>query len=517
VRSVRVQGFVFDSLVGAPLAGATVTRESDRHGEPRLTFTDSAGRFALDSVPAGPGRFVFSHPALDSVGLADVPVPVDLSDARDGDEVRLATPSLGTITARACGASAITVAGTPARAVIVLGAVRGAVDARPAAGAAVRLAWLTDDALDEGAKAVGLGGDAGLAGGAARLAAARLALGVRREAVAETRTGDDGLYALCFRGPPEALAGLTLRAVHAAGAGDSLASGTVRVVAGARGLVRQNLLVAAAAPVRAAAGAPGAAVSGPTPSGAPPTPSAAAVPASAVARVEGTVRTGARAPVVAARVRVGDLDDADAPETLTDSQGRFRLASVRLGTQPLVVRALGFAVHEYVVDLSPRAPARADVVLTVATRLSPVEVRVERRTAWRTRLQAELAARRATGLGAFVDSTRLRHFGLVHQALDGVRGLRVSGGLVEPMTIRGPNGRAGVVLVDGVPDRAGVFVSGGLRADDIAAIEVYRTETGIPSPLLSSLPTGEFSLIAVWTKSHVVGPARAARAAPAAP
>jgi hypothetical protein len=64
VARVRVAGVVYDSLVGAPLAGALVSGA----GAPGVALTDSAGRFTLDSAQARFGELVFSHPGLDSRG-----------------------------------------------------------------------------------------------------------------------------------------------------------------------------------------------------------------------------------------------------------------------------------------------------------------------------------------------------------------------------------------------------------------------------------------------------------------
>jgi hypothetical protein len=148
---VRVAGVVYDSLLGAPLPGATVTRD----GEQGVAFTDSAGRFALDDVAAVPGRFVLSHPGLDSAGLADVPVPFDLSPGPGGSGaevwVRLATPSLATLRARACPADGTGTAAArgaarrPAAPGFVFGEVVDAVTGDRLAGAGAAVTWTQVD------------------------------------------------------------------------------------------------------------------------------------------------------------------------------------------------------------------------------------------------------------------------------------------------------------------------------------------------------------------------------------
>lgn len=495
-RPVRVVGVVFDSLLGVPLAGATVTRE----GRPAVAFTDAEGRFVLDGVAAAPGRFVFSHPALDSAGLADVPAAVDLTAAGERAEVRLATPSRATLLARACGAAVVQVphdARGPARDVLVFGAVRDATTARPVAGAAVRLAWLApDSAADAGAATPG-----GLHGGEARLAAAQIALGIRREVAAEVRTDDGGLYAVCVRGPAADLGAFTLRAARSAGdspAAGALTSGSVRMSAGVRGVVRQDLLVGAAArPVTPA-----------------PHP---AVAASALGRVEGLVRSDAGRPIVGARVRAGMIDDSTATDAVTDAAGRFRLADVPLGTQPLVVRAIGYAVYEGRVDVRSPAPPPAEVVLANATRLADVEVRAARRLAWRDALWGRLDARRTSGRGAFLDTTRLRNFAATHQAIQGVRGMRAAGSLLGAR-LTGPDNRRVVVVLDGILDRSDRFVSGGVAPEEVAAVEVYAREGDVPPDFSAQVTEpGQFSLVAVWTRDYLYGPGRTAQEGFAAP
>jgi hypothetical protein len=144
VRTVRVRGVVYDSLLGAPLGGALVTRR----GSPGVALTDSAGRFALDGVPGAAGAFVFSHPALDSLGLADLVVPADLSvssAAPDPVAVALATPSRATTWARLCPGVAppadLTAVG------ILAGVVRDAATAAPVAGGVATVVWTAVDTV----------------------------------------------------------------------------------------------------------------------------------------------------------------------------------------------------------------------------------------------------------------------------------------------------------------------------------------------------------------------------------
>jgi hypothetical protein len=69
MRSLRVAGVVFDSLAGAPLAGATVqwAHESERD-RTYTTETDSTGRYALPAVRLGRYMVGFFHPSVDALG-----------------------------------------------------------------------------------------------------------------------------------------------------------------------------------------------------------------------------------------------------------------------------------------------------------------------------------------------------------------------------------------------------------------------------------------------------------------
>lgn len=125
----RVRGVAYDSLLGRPLAGATVwLRDLDRS-----TLTDSAGRFTLNDVPTGPHVFLLDHSDLDSAGLGIVAAAVTVERDR---EVVLAVPSIGTIWRRLCGRDI-----GSADSAIVFGAVRDADSRTLLSGVTVTVVW----------------------------------------------------------------------------------------------------------------------------------------------------------------------------------------------------------------------------------------------------------------------------------------------------------------------------------------------------------------------------------------
>lgn len=66
----RIKGQVVDRETHAPLEGVIVTVSS--LSTPKITSTDSAGWFVLDSIPVGKQDLLFSYPSYQSIPLNNV-------------------------------------------------------------------------------------------------------------------------------------------------------------------------------------------------------------------------------------------------------------------------------------------------------------------------------------------------------------------------------------------------------------------------------------------------------------
>lgn len=122
-----ISGTVFDSISGAPLAGAEVFVIGGGDGRSR---TDAAGRFLLAGLlPDRDYRVSFSHPRLDSLGFSPAGVEISVLPG-ERNEVELATPTLATIRAAECG---------EADGGVVFGSVVNSANSMPLAGARVTL------------------------------------------------------------------------------------------------------------------------------------------------------------------------------------------------------------------------------------------------------------------------------------------------------------------------------------------------------------------------------------------
>ncbi len=306
-----IRGEVFDSLAGGRLEGANVRVRGTGLG----TTTDRRGRFRLDSVPAGRVVLLVDHPALDSAGLSDLPTGVAVAAGRT-TQVRLAVPSLRTLSGAACGRDPGPASGDSG---IVFGAVRDAESRARLMGARVTVSWL-------------------------QLARDRDPLVTRR--VREVLTDSLGNYYACG-----VARGAELHLQTRAG---SFSSGELSVEVGDRRVLRRDLSVSREAPAEEEDTGP--------------------VPRPGLAVLVGSVLSEGGQPLEAVLAGVpGGSGDA-----LTDTTGRFVLADLPSGSRMLYVRRIGYWFTATVVELRNRDTTRVTVVLPALTVLDTLRVTASR-------------------------------------------------------------------------------------------------------------------------------------------
>jgi hypothetical protein len=129
--TAAIAGVVIDSLNGRFLAGADVLIE----GTKAPVFTDSLGRFRVDSLQPGTYQVGIFHPLLDSLGISLATKPFHVG-ADSATYIVLAVPSAATIIRRECPVRP-RAQGTSA----VIGQVHDPETLLPVAGAEVSIAW----------------------------------------------------------------------------------------------------------------------------------------------------------------------------------------------------------------------------------------------------------------------------------------------------------------------------------------------------------------------------------------
>lgn len=446
-----VRGAVIDSLRGRPLAGAAVFVD----GTARSTLTDSAGRFSLDSVPAGRQVVSVTHPELDAAGLDGAAVRVAVAPGGAADVI-VATPSRRTLWSRLC-------AGDPPSDSVgaLFGEVRDARTGALVAGARVGVAWTAVDRVRR-RLVVGRGG-------------------------ATAVTDSVGTFRLC--GVP---LGAELAVDAAAGALDSARA---QVTLDGQPFARVDLWVRGAAPVAAAVlPSPPGASRAPEAGAEPATAARTAAPARGTAVLTGVVRDTLGAPRQGARVTVDGVDGAEA---VSGPDGRFRLTALPAGTRPVVVRAVGFAPQVTNATLRPGREAEIAVALGRVVRLAGITARARRGP--NAYLLDQLARRRATDPNAFVDSTVIWRSIQLRTAFTRVPFTRVQGSPAQ----WGMTDTKGCPLVVALDDRRTTWDEiNELPPEYVLMIEVYRRQSLIPSRFWTHMSRGGgCGLALVWTRN----------------
>jgi carboxypeptidase family protein/TonB-dependent receptor-like protein len=441
-----LHGVVTDSLHGSLLIGALVRVDNSTHEG----FTDSLGRYRVDSIPAGMHRLVVVHPLLDTLGISLVTPPLTLA-VGDAREIDLAVPSGETLVSLLCTAARRALG--PAA---LVGFVRDADTEAPADGAKVSLLWYESDPL-----------------------------GLRKTPrVREAQIGKDGRYRIC--GLPATMSG-KLQVFRG-----GVQTGEVPVdLGGTSGgdlLAMRSMSISSTSQVVAQS---------PTDSGAKP-----AKVIRGRARVTGKVLNKYGQPIVGARVELQNSGAA----TKTRANGEFTLDSLPSGTQTLEVRQLGFAPTEVAVELTQATPQNVTVKMTDYV---PVlsEMRV---TATRERGLSDVgfADRKRAGMGYYLDSDQLKNrqttqFSDMLRTVPGIRVQPGGNGTNVITSSRDPTGGCVTFYVDGAPWQQ--MTPGDLdtyvRPEEVAALEVYNgsmTPAQFQQPGLSGCTT-----VVIWTERRV--------------
>ena len=436
-----------DSVHAGPLVHALVSVD----GTARMSFTDSIGRFLVDSIPPGQHRVLVEHPMLDTLGISLVTPPLQIS-ANMVTQTVIAVPSGEYLVSLFCPA---------ARRALGPGALVGRVrepDTDSAAvGARVSFVWYDPD-------------PPGLP--------STLRVTKKPPRVREATVGEDGTYRLC--GLPEKYEG-KLQAQRK----DGGETAEVTVTQDLGLLALRSMSVAARPKVVAAAGDTGA-VQAPR----------------GRARVSGTVVNRAGAPV--ANARVGLMGSSAA--TMTKANGEFVLDSLPAGTQALVVRQLGYSPTEVPVELSARTPTRVTVKLGVLVpQLTPVEVTSRREEGLQK--VGFLDRKRTSAGGHFITPEEMERrkpikFSDVLRTMPGLS-VSESNGQAMITSTRSAQGNGCVtVYVDGAPWQQiepgdlDTFV----QPNEVAAVEVYN---GASIPAQFTTPGQSCAAVVVWTKTRV--------------
>jgi hypothetical protein len=131
----RVSGVAVDSINGGYLKGASIFVS----GTSRTATTDSAGRFTIDSIPAGSRILEIQHPLLDTLGVSVVTANLEFAPGSDLVAI-LSTPSPDKLIAAKCRAEEIN-RGRSA----LLGSLTDPDLLQPVSGAVVTLDWVDID------------------------------------------------------------------------------------------------------------------------------------------------------------------------------------------------------------------------------------------------------------------------------------------------------------------------------------------------------------------------------------
>jgi hypothetical protein len=428
---------VYDSIARRPLAHAAVVVTSVRDTTlVRTAMSDTAGRFALDDVPAGPWVVTARHARLDSLALRELVAPIDIV-ANRAQRLVLAIPSTGALTRRVCPA----VPASAERSGYLRGRLRRVGQPDSVVRGTVQVQWM----------------EFSLRGRSP----------VRELVSIDVPAQDDGSYLAC---------GVPVNGVlrlQAYTAQDTI--GPVELTTDDHGLTYRDLAfgVSRAVTVRESAATDDSLAQSPR------------TVRRGAGRLTGVVRDARAQPLSGALVSVV----AAGVESRTDASGRFLLADLPTGTQRVDVRAVGYDPAQALVDLTDPSNAEAGrevayvlhAANATATALDTLRIRA-RLLGAAGRVLSEFDTRRRTGMGHFLGPDQLDRLNLV-RVTDVVD--RAPGIMRDPTgrpTMRASVGRCyPTIFLDGVIMPARASLDSFVPVADLLAVEIYTTSTATPS------------------------------------
>lgn len=420
----RLEGTVTDSVHLRPLVGVRVVAigAGTRTDVQSVATSDSAGRYRIDSLPAGRYAVGFESPLLDSLEITVTPREITVPPGAAAT-LDLALPPAPKLRAAVCPGITLP-PGTGA----IVGHVVSAETEGSLADVAIAMSWRE------------LGFDK---------ATLRP---LNEERTASAVTDDAGWYRLC--GVPTG-GWLSMQLQHEGRLGPVLRT----LVDDTLGLAVRHLSFSATS--SRAAGDSVAATADATD----------APPLSGTARLSGVVLGPEGAPVAQAEVRVvGTLATGR-----TDAQGSYSLTALPAGTQMLVVRRVGYAVAEAYADLRDGQTTRRDVRLTRVVSLDSMSV-----VATRERYPEFSLNRRHMAFGRFLgpEVIRQQRVSYVSDIIEKIPGFLVLGHGIQAQ-VASARGRASIH--GGCPVSIvfnGARIEGASVNDipvaDVGAIEAYR-------------------------------------------
>lgn len=448
----RIRGVAFDSANARPLRQTVIQLiRADEPNVSRLSTTDSVGRFAFDSLRAGPWIVGVRHPLLDSLRIEQLATRVEVR-AKGTTRAVIAIPSGFTITKRVCGDSvARDSSGFVHGRVRLLRANSG--DAEDQA-ATVRIQWLEYTVTAAGA--------------------------TRAIVTLDVPTSADGSYIGCGV-PSEAVVRLrSWRGVDSTGVLESIIP--------AYGIAQIDLAIGARRLVKLTVDS----LSSDT----------GAVARVTVARGDASVRGETRGAGGQALANALVSVWGSGLEAVTAADGRFRLGDLPTGSYLLESRAIGYQPSRRIVQFEPNIETTVITQLDRLLTLDTVKVR-----ALRNRLlgpdMSGFDARRQRGLGRFLDADDIeqRMSGRTSDLFRAVAGVRlVPSSTGDRVEMRG--NVSGYCIPTVFVDRVKQYMFDGdldaiVGPMEVRAIEVYVGF--IMTPPEFQVPFDQCGSIVIWT------------------